>query len=322
MTIPNEFCIRPYNKGDENNILELFSLSYGGREMTLPYWKWRFKDNPSGQSIINLCWHDDILVSHYSVTCLTLKVNGQTYLTGLSGTTMTHPSYRGKNLFQILARETYEKMAEMSIPLVWGFPNFLIHRTRVRDLNWVDIYEIPMFRIHLKQFIKKISQPINNIIELSNTDERFDDFWEKVQNDYYNIVCRDSSYIHWRYFSNPIERYRLIVYMEDNEIRGYAIFKRYQEELQVVDLLFGKKDAEIGEKLILFIIAQALNTNAISVSLWLNITHPLHHALERMGFRPEGPVTYMGGLVLNSQFDAELTDFRNWYYTMGDSDVF
>lgn len=48
----------------------------------------------------------------------------------------------------------------------------------------------------------------------------------------------------------------------------------------------------------------------------------MHHALEKMGFQPEGAVTYLGGLALQPEFGDTLYDFRNWYFTMGDSDVF
>jgi len=48
----------------------------------------------------------------------------------------------------------------------------------------------------------------------------------------------------------------------------------------------------------------------------------LHHALEKIGFKPEGPVTYLGGLVLNPAIDKSFYDFRGWYFTMSDSDVF
>jgi hypothetical protein len=119
-----------------------------------------------------------------------------------------------------------------------------------------------------------------------------------------------------------MEKYRLIAYEDNKEIRGYAVFKRYQDELQVIDLLIGKNDVEVGKNLMMYIMAQGLKDEAKSIGLWFNVTHPLHNALEKIGFRPEGPVTYFGGLVLNPQFKFSLYDFRRWYFTMGDSDVF
>ncbi len=105
--------------------------------MSLPYWEWRFRDNPAGHGIIELCWAGDALVAHYAVTNLTMSIHGQSLNVGLSGTTMTHPAYRGMSLFQMLARSTYNRMLKINMP-VWGFPNSMIHRTvSVNLTGWI-----------------------------------------------------------------------------------------------------------------------------------------------------------------------------------------
>lgn len=314
--------IRPYREGDEKHILELFSISYGGRKISPSYWRWRFRDNPSGLGIVELSWDRDIMVSHYAVSCVKICINGKDCLAGLSGTTMTHPGYHRRGLFPILAQRTYREMANRGMVMVWGFPNINSHRVIIRDIGWKDIYEIPTLR--LKLVSQKIALPVvlSCVCELFDADERFDRFWEKIHNHYDILVRRDRTYINWRYLSNPIEKYRLIAHVENEEVKGYAVFKHYQNELQVVDLLIGKNEIEIGKSLIEFIISQAIDIKAKSVSLWLNVVHPFHHTLEKIGFRPEGPVTYWGGLILNSQFYASLYNSRRWYFTMSDSDVF
>jgi len=314
--------VRPYKKGDERQILELFSLSFGGRQMTLPYWKWRFQDNPAGPGVIELCWDGDLLVAHYAVTNLAMSIDGKIYSAGLSGTTMTHPRYRGLGLFTKLASHTYQRMSADDMIMVWGFPNAVSHRGFTTDLGWQDIYEVPMFRLNTGAIKIRSTLFTDKVCELSFADERFDRFWERVKNDHDIIIRRDRGYINWRYFSNPLENYRLIAYLDNEEIQGYAVSKRYKDELQVVDLLVEKTDIGTGESLIQFIIEAGLNIKMKSISLWLNVCHPLHHSLERIGFKPEGPVTYLGGRALKSVFDRSFYDFRNWYFTMGDSDVF
>lgn len=318
----DSFDIRPYRENDERKIQELFIMSYEGRQMPLSSWYWRFQDNPSGCGVIELAWNRDMLAAHYAVTNLSMSIKGQVCLAGLSGTTMTHPSYRGQHLFPILAQRTYREMANRGMAMVWGFPNSLSHKGFVCDLGWQDIYEVPMLRLQVaSQKITSVA-PKSHVYELFDADERFDRFWEKIRNDYDILVCRNSSYIRWRYFSHPIEKYQLIAYMANEELKGYAVIKRYKDELQIVDLLIGRDAVEVGVDLIAYIAAQAVKENTRSVSLWLNVTHPLHHVLEKMGFKPEGPVTYWGGLVLNSSLEASLYDFRRWYFTMSDSDVF
>lgn len=311
---------RPYQVGDEQKILDLFRLSYGGRELPLRFWEWRFRDNPAGAGVIELSWADRVLAAHYAVTSVGLRIEGQDWQTGLSGTTMTHPEYRGRGLFPVLARSTYTRMTAANMAMVWGFPNTLSHRGFIRDLNWVDIYEIPMFRLPiLPHQAGKISPHVRELIAV---DERFDRLWQRVRDDYAVIGRRDRAHLQWRYLANPTEAYRLLAYTDGEEVQGYAVVKRYQNELQVVDLLAGREATEVGMALMMYVLQLALQEAATSISLWLNVTLPLHHALEKIGFRPEGMVTYLGGLSLQPGLDATLYDFRHWYFTMGDSDVF
>lgn len=309
-----------YEPGDEHHILELFRQSFG-RELDERFWAWRFRHSPAGEGVIYLSWDQGVLAAHYAVTSVAMRINGQDWLTGLSGTTMTHPNYRGRGLFPKLAQRTYAYMAESGMGLVWGFPNTLSHRGFVRNLQWVDIYEVPTFRLSLQG---RLSLPTlsDDVVELEEFDARFDRLWNQVKDDYPIITRRDRPYLQWRYVENPAERYRILAHVEGESLRGYAVFKRYQDEIQIVDLLT-VQDVNVGLGLISRIAHIALQEAAASVSLWLNITRPLHHALEKWGFGNGEPVTYFGGLALQPGLPAdELYDFRNWYLTMGDSDVF
>ena len=133
--------IREYQPGDEHKIIELFKASYG-KEMTLDEWYWRFRDNPFGHGIIYLAWDGDKLASHYAVL-------PRHSMLCQSGTTMTHPDYRGQGLFPELAERTYEKAKKEKYALVFGFPNQQSHRTFIDKLGWTDVCEIPAFRLDL-----------------------------------------------------------------------------------------------------------------------------------------------------------------------------
>jgi GNAT superfamily N-acetyltransferase len=318
--VSSELEIRPYQTGDKKHILELFRQSYG-RDLDERFWAWRFRDGPAGTGVIYLSWDGDVLAAHYAVTPVIMRINGQDWLTGLSGTTMTHPDYRGRGLFPRLAQRTYAYMTEAGMGLVWGFPNALSHRGFVCNLEWVDIYEVPTFRLSLQGRLS-LPTPSDDVVESEGFDARFDRLWKRVKDGYPIITRRDRPYLQWRYVENPAERYRILAHVEDESLLGYAVFKRYQDELQIVDIL-AVQDTDVGLGLISRVAQIALEESAMSISLWLNVTHPLHHALEKRGFRNGEPVTYLGGLALQSDLPLpELYDFRNWYLTMGDSDVF
>jgi len=58
--------------------------------------------------------------------------------------------------------------------------------------------------------------------------------------------------------------------------------------------------------------------------MWLNYTLPLHRELEKYGFANKEPITYLGAKLFKSVYKnaGRSFDFRNWYLTMSDSDVF
>ncbi len=313
--------IRSYQEGDERHILELFRQAFAGRQLSAEYWLWRFQKNPYGPAVIELAWDKGILAAHYAVTRVMMQNGGRETRVGLTGTVMTHDAYRGRGLLAVLAKRAYAEMADQGMEMVWGFPNSTSHRRFACDLSWQDIYEIPMFRLQSDAFRNVDPGETGGVREESHIDERFDRLWKRVSGDYDMIVRRDRSYLTWR-LAKPMQTYRLIVRADQEEILGYVVFKRYVDDLQVVDLLTGRQDVETGRALIAHVIREGQKEKVKSISLWLHVTHPLHLVLERMGFKPEGPVTYLAGLALNSKLDASTYDDRRWFFTMNDSDVF
>jgi len=316
-----ELITCPYQPGDESQILKLFRQSFG-HDLGEQVWAWRFRDNPAGPGVIDLSWDGDILAAHYALSSVVLRIDGHDRLTGLSVTAMTHPNYRGRGLFPILARSTHARMTGLGMAMVFSFPNrWVAHRGFIRDLGWIDIHEVPTFRLPLTSHLS-LPAPRDNIVELQGFDDRFDRLWDRVKDDYQIIVRRDRRHLQWRYVWNPVEQYRILAYLDAGDVLGYAVLKRYQEEFHVVDIL-ALRDADVGEQLLYRAAQVALEHSALALSLWLNVTHPLHWALERLGFRNEWPVTYFCGLVLRPDLVGTIAyDHRRWYLTMGDSDVY
>lgn len=312
--------LRPFADGDERAIAGLFEVAFG-RPLDEAAWRWRFQDGPDGPGLVRLAWRGPRLVSHYAISRVTSFVQGAAVESGLSGTTMTDPEFRGRRLFQKLAAQAYDAFTGSGGGFVWGFPNPAIHRTRVRDLAWRDIYEIPVLRLDLDG-IKSAPRPVSEVRLLSGFSPHFDKLWQDVNGGYTVIGCRDRRHLEWRYALKPGERYQVLGYFDREELRGYVVFKRYHDELQVVDILTVSAE-EVGVRLVSSVVDIALQESARAIGMWLNVTHPLHRALEKLGFRPGGPVTYFAGRVLRPGLpERELYDYRCWYLTMGDSDVY
>lgn len=310
--------LRPYVPGDEEAIVELFHASFG-QTIGLDFWRWRFRDNPAGPGIIELAWDGDRLAAHYAVSPVLLTVGGERVASALSGTTMTHPDYRGLGLFVTLARRVYDRMREQGFGLVWGFPNANSHRGFVDHLGWTDIYEVPMLRRRVDGGGPLPS--VDGVRELDDFDGRFEELWERVESGYAVAARRTLAYLRWRFRDNPVERYRIAAAVRDGTVAGYGVFKRYRDEMQVVDLL--GRDETVAADVVAAVTRTAAEEGASSVALWVNVGHPLHRRLERLGFRNGEPVTYFGGLPLQPELlDRGICDYAGWHLTLGDSDVF
>lgn len=311
--------VRPYEPGDETSILELFQLVFG-RPMSMAFWRWRFLENPVKKQFVELAWQDGTLVAHYATSPATVRFNGQDYLAALSMTTMTHSDFRGRGLFGTLAERVYESMAEAGAVLVWGFPNRLSHRGLVRVLQWTDIHEIPTFRRALNEG-DPLPPPPNAVQRLEGPDRLFDALWDELKDRYPVLTRRDRTYLDWRFARHPENDYRFLGYLDKDRLRGYAVFKDYGDEVDLVDLLSVSDD--VASDLVLGVARYGRERGTTALNLWLNLTLPLHWHLEKWGFENAPPTTYFGGRLLSSDPMLRMAyQYGNWYVTMGDSDVY
>lgn len=314
-----KITIRSYRPGDERQITVLFSEAFG-KDLPMSYWTWRFRDNPAFETMASLAYEGDRLVSHYSVSPTLMSVFGKRYLTGLSLTTMTHPDYRGAGLFERLAESLYSQMKQKGMLMAWGFPNRLIHRSRVDHLSWLDIYELPTLFKSLSDY-RPVQEPSSAVRILDGFDSRFDALWDKLKGNYRIITVRDSTYLDWRYKKNPVNEYTVFGYRKNEGLRGYAICKLFMGDVDLVDILYDNDS--VGTELVSAAVKWAQQKQANRLNMWLNVHQPLHRLLEKYGFMNGEPITYLGARLLTPGSEKNgVYDFKNWYLTMGDSDVY
>lgn len=302
--------LRPFVDGDEALILGLFERSFG-KPMSIEYWRWRFRDNPIDAPMIQLAWDGDVLAAHYAVSPVRMAIDGEPRLAALSMTTMTDPDYRGRGLFVQLASALYERLERRGYACVWGFPNAQSHRGFVRDLRWQNVHEIPMLRLEVAGSKQTGAEKIE---ELTQPAPMLDAVWDRCRKLRPILVWRDAQHLAWRYLQHPSNQYRILA--TDS---GYVVFKRYGDEVDLVDVLVVDEDAQVLSTLVRGVLAAIDDVHAINV--WMPLDSPHHLELERVGFAATGPTTYLGMRPFAAtRFD--MTDVRNWHYGMGDSDVF
>lgn len=313
--------IKKYKVGDRKKILSLFEEVYD-KKMSEEYWNWRYDNNLIGQKYIELMWNEDVLVGHYALFPIEIKVGNEIKKTGFSMTTMTSQRYQKQGVFNRLAKSLYD-YSYNDLCLIWGFPNNNSLHGFIKYLNWKLIKDIPMLEVSVEGF-KASEVEDNSLINIDSFSKDYDELFNIVSLNHKIMVKKDSNYLNWRYFNNPDIKYYFIEYRKNKQLCGFCAYKLYKNEKilngYIVDIL--ATGEYIFAKLINGAIEQLKSLNAKNIYIWMNDPRYLQ-ILNEMNFRETNRITHFG-CRLNSyeEFNIDICDYNNWYVMMGDSDVF
>ena len=326
----SEFEVRPYESGDERDILKLFKIVFK-RDMTINFWRWRFIEGPFGKGIIYLAFDGDILTGHYAVFPTLIKIKREIVKAVFSMTTMTHPNYRGKGIFTTLANAVYEEAYRKGYKLVFGFPNENSFGAFVNKLGWKGFGRINLYVLsfNLTKFHRLEGNLRCKIKQVYSFDDNINKLWESVKDELRISVPRISRYLNWRFVENPEEKYFLFLVNTSDHLEGYFVLKKYtnpnngEKYGHIIDFLF--EDYSYFENVLFYSYNFFKETGVSKVTFWINESIANNLQLAKLGVKKmEMERTYFGYKIfdLQSDFGNELENMENWYITMGDSDVF
>ena len=235
-------------KEDIDDIDELFSIVYPGRDENETYWEWLF-DNPVFVYRPMGLRRDGKLVAMHAYT-----ICGDY---GMSSSAMTHPDYRGKGCWTPLVHYNYIETEYRGCKYLILFSNEAIHPIH-KHFGFEDLYQIKEYRI-----------PIEDL-EID------------IGRGYYPRVYQLNSYDEWRYKKHPLNTY--IYYI--NPITGdFMIFSVYKNRLQIISYKNLEKAIGVGahignllnKDIISFWSKKELDYPSIIIPTWLmirNLNHP------------------------------------------------
>lgn len=309
---------RPWEPGDEKDICTLFADSFG-RPMDPDFWDWRFAQNPLGGPWVELAWDGTRLVGHYAISPLELVHGDTRLLTALSMTTMTHPDYRGQDLFGRLADRLYERLQAAGFACVWGFPNRFSHRLFISRLKWRDIGEIPTLTLDLKD--ARVSVPADGakLVTCRQAPDWLDPMAESEGLGYMRFG-RGRALYDWRVFKAHEGAGRAFVLKYGDKDMGFAALKPYgRRSYDILD--FVAVDADAAGMLLALLVDMAKRDNMERLQIWLMLHHPFRGIMERAGFIADAPVTMLGARWFQP-VSYDPYDMRLWRLPMIASDVY
>lgn len=325
MTLDKEFEIDWVQDKDVDEIVALFSLVFK-RPMLPEYYRWQFHHQRCGGFKSARLRVGGRIVSHAGFSPRDWVVNGSKGLVMAKHTSMTHPDYCGLGLYAKVLRWANDRLAGTGADMILSWPNRNSHPMQRNWTSYEDIYQIPVMKWtpNGSPSGTRCSAPFP---EAQSID--FDDWREVAENtsgmcSFSNI--RTPEYLTWRYKQRPDTVYYAIENRSGGALRSGVVFKLYPyDEPRVINVLEWLREPESLEA------DHTLNqledwaaSLGLPVTTWHNVhDYPRHHMLERKGYVPSDPVFYFGVIPLcSSERLGSYRDWRKWYMTMGDVDVF
>jgi hypothetical protein len=311
----NEFNIKIYSKFDENSWkLFLVCFKYIFREVEKKIFEWYFIKKNTFTILAN---SKKNYIGIYGLLDININFSGKYISSYLCHNVGVSKEYSGKGLFQYLG----DKALSFNINsnnLVLGFPNKASIKGHLR-LGWESIGEI--------YFIKY--EGCNNEIMLDKrlkfeTIDKFDNI-NFYNNEFSLNILKNNEYLNWR-ISKPNEHYIKYIIKENETIKGYCIYKIFQNEkirkLHLVDFNFSNID--ILNEIIKFSILKFRSSNCQLFNTWIVKNTIFEKELQEYGFIREVEMPSYPIIIFQKEnkFNLSKIDKRKIFFTLFDNDVF
>lgn len=128
LVMNNDYTIKllDFDDGDDSikKIVNLQNIVYEGQHVfhVEPFRNW-YLNNPLGKVISFNAFYGDELVAHYACSPYKMIIDGREVLGLFDLATVTHPNHRGKGLFKLLAKTTYDYAKKQGYEFVIGVAN-------------------------------------------------------------------------------------------------------------------------------------------------------------------------------------------------------
>ncbi len=303
------------------------------KELNAELYQWLYQDNPSGGSITFISEFNGKIIGHYPSILTDLKVRDRVCKAGIVLDLLTHKDFRRRGMFKSLQETSMKELSRSGVDFCLAFPNQLSLPGFLK-MGWKIIATIPLL-------VKPLILPVLSckkkegrvaVSEADEFDERFDTLFKDSTKKIPTAVIRDRKYLNWRYRMKPAVKYRLLIAQNDKELLGYIVLRirnifAFRTGL-IMDFLVKDGSPEILgtllEKAIDYLRKEGACTSiAILVkdSFYFSLFKNLGFMRLSERFNPRR-FTLVGKLI-NSEIDREFFyDYRNWFITLGDWDVF
>jgi hypothetical protein len=269
-------------------------------------WNWKFNCDGRRPAEVVLAYDSSRLVGHAAVLPHRAVVMGEESYVGQGLDSMIAPDHQKQGLFVEMSKFLYQQLSP-DISLMYAFPNNNNYTPRIR-LGWKAIYEIPWYEKEVRA-----CESSSRVAVVEAIDGRIDALWQRASARFSCALARNADYLNWRFLNNPLEDYRIAVATNGDTIEGYAVWKKYFGQGQIVDTLAINIETQVD---LLSSVENILEKESVrSLAMFVPRDWVLLRAAMNSGMKPVSKGSYLmtyPGAVLPAGL----------YVQMADNDIF
>ena len=346
--------IRKYHPEDAPILNEMVTRIYGFTQ-DVRIWKWKYEDNPLKKNYSYVAVANGRIIAHIGGLVSELQIGGEKFVGSQLSDLMADPEHRVKGAFTMaFLTQTQTVVEDGHCPFGFANPNSAAATVKtgmnmlgpmVPRLDRVVDFE-PVIRRKVKTML--VSRPLGFLVnsaakllyttraprladtqsieEIESFDERFDELWERVGADFPRTLARSSAYLEWRYRKHPTQDYKVFAFADKGDLKGFIVLRAKKDEDitrgLVIDLVTDLRQPEVWEALLIKGMEYLVKEGADLITCWMFDHMPYHGTLKKLRFidRPSDLNVNIYGE--QGKHDVEtLNDPKNWYVSMGDTDV-
>jgi hypothetical protein len=346
----NESVMHHYRATDREELFEFLREVYSAEisARLIKQWIWRYESCPfalPGHTEVAFIRVNGKIVSLSGGFRVRLWVAGIECDGEARGAWMTHPDYRGQNLWLRTQSVPHQwapiqfgwSRLPVSLALRRGRPSNPV-RPLVRPLDAGPLLKrythsrlLASIGSAATAATRVASSPFRRargtVVRLNSFDERVDRLWERARRATRVMTVRDHRFLNWRYCQRPDETYVLYGVERGSELDGFLVarFTIYQGMKwgYLIDFLAAENARDVHLSLIDAAVDDFRRDGAAAVSCIATDT-AARAALFRSGFFPapqRKPINFMRRVSKKRPDLAKFGAVERWYLTMGEGDL-
>lgn len=342
--------IREVAASDVKEIVSFHNVAWGDSRKP-EHWIWEFMGNYPDSFVFTIIKDREQVVGTQGMIPIYIYMRGKRLLSGKSESTLLHPEYRGRGLFQNLYEFAISLCKDRGMQCIWGYTTAIKAFRKAgfhtyehamyssisilnlwRALPWIREQNIGAAK---KMIVFLMSFPFWFYSSMLRATCRFSDrglvvrerltdqrdlgsLYERLRSRYPNQIDidLDERYLQWRIYNHPIFQYRTYFVYEGELLRAYAFVNTHDKRMAyLTDFTF--ESVEAGKPLLERILSEMCAEGIGAVMFFGNRTNLVisqaFKLLQRLGFVQIPSPSHFVLRNLSSEDEESLFDVANWY---------